>query len=235
MILAILQARMSSTRLPGKVLKSILGRPMLTWQIERILRSKTIDKLVVATSQESSDDAIESLCKASRVACYRGALHDVLARFHGAAKAYGPADQVIRLTGDCPLIDWTIIDAAVELQGRAGSDLAGNVIERTYPDGLDVEVVSLSALDRAHREATDAGEREHVTQYIYRHPEAFQLVHLTQTRNLAALRWTVDTAADFQMVEKVFAELADRDNDFLQQDVLDLLEDHPEIAAINAA
>ncbi|GAA0029535.1 glycosyltransferase family protein [Bradyrhizobium ottawaense] len=235
MILAILQARMSSTRLPGKVLKSILGRPMLAWQIERILRSKTIDKLVVATSQESSDDAIESLCEASRVACYRGALHDVLARFHDAAKAFGPAEQVIRLTGDCPLIDWTIIDAAVELQGRAGSDLAGNVIERTYPDGLDVEVVSLSALHRAHREATDAGEREHVTQYIYRHPEAFQLAHLTQARDLAALRWTVDTAADFQMVEKVFTELADRDNDFLQQDVLDLLEDHPEIAAINAA
>jgi spore coat polysaccharide biosynthesis protein SpsF len=234
MILAILQARMSSTRLPGKVLKSILGRPMLAWQIDRILHSKTIDRLVVATSQESSDDPIESLCEANQIACYRGALHDVLARFYGAAKAFGPAGHVIRLTGDCPLIDWTIIDAAVELQRSAGSDLAGNGIERTYPDGLDVEVISFSALDRAHREANDASAREHVTQYIYRHPERFRLAHLTQTPDLGALRWTVDTPADFEMVEKVFTGLAGRNNNFLQQDVLDFLKDHPEIAAINA-
>jgi spore coat polysaccharide biosynthesis protein SpsF len=234
MILAILQARMSSTRLPGKVLKSILGRPMLAWQIDRIRRSKTIDRLVVATSQEPSDDPIESFCDTNEVACYRGALHDVLARFHGAATAFGPAEHVIRLTGDCPLIDWTIIDAAVELQLRAGSDLAGNGIERTYPDGLDVEVVSFSALDRAHREATDLGAREHVTQYIYSHPETFRLAHLTQTPDLGALRWTVDTPADFEMVERVFAGLAGRNNDFRQQDVLDFFEQHPDIAAINA-
>ncbi|QOZ78429.1 spore coat protein [Bradyrhizobium sp. CCBAU 53351] len=235
MILAILQARMSSTRLPGKVLKPILGRPMLAWQIDRIRRSKAIDRLVVATSQESSDNPIENFCEANRVACYRGALQDVLARFHGAAIAFGPAQHVVRLTGDCPLIDWTIIDAAVELQRRSGSDLAGNAVDRTYPDGLDVEVVSFSALERAQRAATDAGEREHVTQYIYRHPEAFKLAHLTQSPDLAALRWTVDTAADFEMVEKVLTALADRHNDFLQQDVLDLLKAHPEIAAINAA
>lgn len=235
MILAILQARMSSTRLPGKVLKGILGRPMLAWQIDRIRRSKAIDRLVVATSQEPSDDPIADFCDTNRVACYRGALHDVLARYYGAAIAFGPPQHVVRLTGDCPLIDWTIIDAAVELQTCAGSDLAGNAIERTYPDGLDVEVVSFSALERAHREASDAGEREHVTQYIYRHPKAFRLAHLIQTPDLAALRWTVDTTADFQMVEKLFTALADRDNDFLQQDVLDLLKDHPEFAAINAA
>lgn len=233
MILAILQARMSSTRLPGKVLKSILGRPMLAWQIDRIRRSKTTDGLVVATSQETSDDPIERFCDANQVACYRGALHDVLARFHGAAKAFGPTEHVIRLTGDCPLIDWTIIDAAVELQRQVRSDLAGNGIERTYPDGLDVEVISFSALERAHREAADPSAREHVTQYIYRHPETFRLAHLTQTPNLGALRWTVDTPADFEMVEKVFTGLAGR-NDFLQQDVLDFLENNPEIAAINA-
>ncbi len=234
MILAILQARMSSTRLPGKVLKSILGRPMLAWQTDRIRRSKTINHLLIATSQEPSDNPIERFCEANQLACYRGALHDVLARFHGAARAFGPADHVVRLTGDCPLIDWTIIDAAVELQRLAGSDLAGNAIERTYPDGLDVEVVSNSALERAHREAIDMSEREHVTQYIYRHPEMFRIAHLTQTPDLGAMRWTVDTPADFAMVEKVFAGLSGRDNNFLQQDVLDFPEDHPEIAAINA-
>ncbi|OKO76729.1 hypothetical protein AC629_32490 [Bradyrhizobium sp. NAS80.1] len=234
MILAILQCRMSSTRLPGKVLKPILGRPMLSWQIDRIRRSRTIDRLVVATSQETSDDPIQAFCDANQVLCYRGALHDVLGRFHGAAEVFGPAEHVVRLTGDCPLIDWTIIDATVDLQRRAESDLAGNGIERTYPDGLDVEVVAFSALERAHREATEASEREHVTQHIYHHPETFRLAHLTQTPDLGALRWTVDTPADFEMVEKVFKGLAGRNNNFLQQDVLDFLEVHPEIVAINA-
>lgn len=234
MIVAILQARMSSTRLPGKVLKPILGRPMLGWQIDRVNRSRTVDRLVVATSQEATDDEIQSFCDANDVPCHRGALHDVLGRFHGAVKTFGPAEHVIRLTGDCPLIDWTIIDAAVALQNREGSDLAGNSINRTFPDGLDVEVISYSALDRAHCEATDPEFREHVTQYIYHHPEKFRLAHLTQTPDLGALRWTVDTLADFEMVEKIFVGLAEFNNNFLQQDVLRFLDKHPEIVAINA-
>jgi spore coat polysaccharide biosynthesis protein SpsF len=234
MILAILQARTSSTRLPGKVLKPILGRPMLGWQIDRIRRSRTIDKLVVATSREASDDALEAFCDANGVSCHRGPLHDVLARFHGTVEAFGPADDVIRLTGDCPLIDWTVIDAAVALHRSEGADLTGNGIHRTFPDGLDVEVMTSSALDRAHREATDAGHREHVTQYIYHHPEKFRLAHLTQSPDLAALRWTVDTIADFEMVEQVFAGLAGLNNNFVQQDVLGFLDQHPEIVAINA-
>jgi spore coat polysaccharide biosynthesis protein SpsF len=208
---------------------------MLSWQVERIWRSKTIDRLVVATSEEPSDDPIQAFCDAHKVSCYRGALYDVLARFHGAAQAFGPAEHIVRLTGDCPLIDWTIIDAAVDLQRRTGSDLAGNAMQRTYPDGLDVEVVSISALDRAYREAMEPWAREHVTQYIYAHPEKFRLAHLTQTPDLGALRWTVDTPADFEMVEKVFAGLARQGNDFLQQDVLDFLDKHPEIVAINAS
>lgn len=234
MILAILQARMSSTRLPGKVLKPILGRPMLAWQIDRIKRSRTIDRLVVATSHDASDDAIQAFCEANGVACHRGPLHDVLARFHGAVEAFGPAEHVIRLTGDCPLVDWTIIDAAVELQKREGSDIAGNGIVRTYPDGLDVEVVSSAALNRAHREATEPGHREHVTQYIYHNPGKFRLAHLTQTPDLGLLRWTVDTPADFEMVEKVFSGLAGLNNNFGQKEVLDFLDKHPEIVAINA-
>jgi spore coat polysaccharide biosynthesis protein SpsF len=234
MILAILQARMSSTRLPGKVLRPILGRPMLSWQIDRISRSKAINRLVVATSREASDDPIQDFCDSDKVLCYRGELRDVLSRFQGAANAFGPAAHVVRLTGDCPLIDWTIIDAAIELQRHSGSDIAGNAIVRTYPDGLDVEVVSREALDRAFHEATEAGHREHVTQYIYHHPERFRLAHLTQTPDLGLLRWTVDTPADFEMVEKVFAGLAHRQNAFLTQDVLDFLEQHPEIVAINA-
>jgi spore coat polysaccharide biosynthesis protein SpsF len=234
MILAILQARMSSTRLPGKVLLPILGRPMLSWQIERIRRSRAIDRLVVATSREVSDDAVQAFCDANELLCYRGELHDVLTRFHGAAHAFGPAAHVVRLTADCPLIDWTVIDAAIALQKREASDAAGNVLNRTYPDGLDVEVVSFSALDRAYRDATNPSHREHVTQYIYHHPEKFRVAHLTQTPDLQALRWTVDTPADFEMVEKVFTGLSQFNNDFLQQDVIRFLNQHPEIVAINA-
>jgi spore coat polysaccharide biosynthesis protein SpsF len=234
MILAILQARMSSTRLPGKVLKPVLGRPMLAWQIDRIKRSTAIDKLVVATSQDASDDPIQAFCDTNGVACYRGALHDVLARYYGAAEAFGPAEHVIRLTGDCPLIDWTVIDAAVALQKSEGSDIAGNAINRSFPDGLDVEVMTHEALRRAHLTATDPGEREHVTQHIYRNPGRFRVAHLIQSPDLAKLRWTVDNPADFQMVEAVFTGLADCNNDFLQQDVLDFLGEHPEIVAINA-
>jgi spore coat polysaccharide biosynthesis protein SpsF len=207
---------------------------MLGWEIDRIRRSRTIEKLVVATSREACDDAIQAFCDVNVVPCYRGELHDVLARFHGAVEAFGPAEHVIRLTADCPLIDWTVIDAAVALHKKEGADLTGNGIRRTYPDGLDVEVMTFSALDRAHREATDAGHREHVTQYIYHHPEKFRLAHLTQTADLGALRWTVDTPADFKMVERVFAGLANLNNGFLQQDVLQFLEKHPEIVAINA-
>src|SRR6202011_4238304 len=110
--------------LPGKVLRPILGRPMLGWQIDRIKRYTTIDKLDVATSQEASDNAIQAFCDTNEVPCYRGALHDVLARFHGAVEAFGPAEQVIRLTADCPLIDWTMIDSAVALHRSEDSDLA---------------------------------------------------------------------------------------------------------------
>lgn len=234
MILAILQARMSSTRLPGKVLKPMLGRPLMGRQIDRIRRSTRVDRLVVATSDQIADDPVAAFCASEGVACFRGSLDDVLGRFHGAAIAFGPADHVVRLTADCPLIDWTVIDAAIDLHLRTGADCSGNVIERTYPDGLDVEVMTAATLARAAREAVDKYEREHVTPYIYRHPELFRLAHLTQAPNLAELRWTVDNPADFAMVEAVFAKLEPRKRDFVQADVLALLSAHPEINAINA-
>jgi spore coat polysaccharide biosynthesis protein SpsF len=234
MILAVLQARMSSTRLPGKVLRPILGRPMMGRQIDRALRSRRIDRLVVATSHQAQDDPIAEFCAADRIPFYRGSLDDVLARVHGAAERCGPAAQVVRLTADCPLSDWTVIDAAIDLHLRERADLSGNVLKRSYPDGLDVEVMTAAALERACRDAVEPDEREHVTPYFYRHPELFRLAHLVQDRDLAALRWTVDTAADFRMVEAVFAALLPANEDFLQSDILDLLAAHPEIAAINA-
>lgn len=235
MIVAILQGRMSSTRLPGKVLRPILGRPMMGRQIDRIRRASRVDRLVVATSDQTADDPIAAFCAAEGVDCFRGSLNDVLGRFQAAARAFGPAKHVVRLTADCPLIDWTVIDAAIELHLQTGADCSGNVIERTYPDGLDVEVMTGPTLERACSEAVDSYEREHVTPYVYRHPELFRLAHLKQASDLKELRWTVDNPADFDKVEAVFAAFETRKHDFVQADILALLAERPDIDALNAA
>ena len=232
--IAILQARMSSSRLPGKVLRPLGGRPMLARQIERVRRARLLDNLVVATSVEASDDAIAEFCAREKVDCHRGSLDDVLARFHGAARAFGPTDHVVRLTGDCPLSDPTIIDACVALHLANGADYTSNAFDRNYPDGLDVEVVRFAALERIAREATEPYEREHVTPRLYRNPQTFSLDALKAPRDLSALRWTVDTPADFAFVERVFAELDAVKPAFGWLDVLALVNARPDIAAINA-
>jgi spore coat polysaccharide biosynthesis protein SpsF len=234
MNLAIIQARMSSTRLPGKVLRPILGRAMLGHQLDRLRRATLIDRLVLATSQETSDDLIAAFGEAEGIAVHRGSLNDVLDRFHSAANEYGPADNIIRLTADCPLTDWRIIDACIELHKQRGADYTSNSVDRTYPDGLDVEIMRNSVLDLAWANATSPSEREHVTAYIYRHPELFRIAQLTQTPDLGALRWTVDTLADFDMVTAVFGALHGSNLDFGQEDVLRLLAQRPDIAQINA-
>lgn len=233
MILAIVQARMSSTRLPGKVLKQILGRPMLARQLDRLRRSTRISKIVLATSNELADDPVAALGVTEGIATFRGSLNDVLARFHGASKANGPAEHIVRLTADCPLCDWRVIDQCIAQHLSSGADYTSNVLERTYPDGLDVEVMRSSVLDRAAREATDQYDHEHVTPYIYRHPELFRIGHLKQPQDHGALRWTVDNSADFDFVVMVFRELILSVPDFGQREILALLKRKPEIAAIN--
>lgn len=233
MILAILQARMTSTRLPGKVLRPILGRPMVGLHIERIRRAKRIDRLVLATSEDSSDDPIAQFCGSIGVDVYRGPLQDVLGRYHGAAEEFGPADHVVRLTADCPLADHEVIDACIGLHLAKGADYTSNGVERTYPDGLDVEVMRFAALDRAYREARTPQSREHVTPYLYQNPSLFQVAQLVQTPDLGQLRWTVDTSADLEMVTAVYQALYPQKPDFLQADILALLAARPDIAAIN--
>jgi spore coat polysaccharide biosynthesis protein SpsF len=169
-ILVILQARVSSSRLPGKVLKSILGRPMLARQIERVLQSRRIDQLVIATSTDPSDDDLENLCWQMNVSCFRGSLNDVLDRFYQAAKKWQP-QHVVRLTGDCPLIDPEIIDAAVDFYLAGGYDYAANAIQPTFPDGLDVEIFRFSILESAWKESILPSQREHVTPFIHQQPE----------------------------------------------------------------
>jgi spore coat polysaccharide biosynthesis protein SpsF len=221
-VLAVLQARMSSRRLPGKVLASVLGQPMIQRQIERIRHAQRIDKLVVATSDMHDDDQIAALCDAIGQPCYRGPLDDVLGRFVGALDAYGPADHVVRLTADCPLIDWTIIDRCVSEHLAAGADYTSNAIQRTFPDGLDVEVLSADALRTASANAQDNESREHVTPFVYSNPDRFRICHVTQSEDLAALRWTVDNVDDLAFVREVYSHLYQGNPLFTSGDILAL-------------
>jgi spore coat polysaccharide biosynthesis protein SpsF len=232
-ILAILQARMSSTRLPGKVLLPLLGRPMMGRQIDRLRHSKRIDKLVVATSDTKDDNEIAAFCAAEGIDCFRGPLYDVLARYHGAAQAFGPADHITRLTADCPLTDWCVVDAVIDLHLRTGADYTSNSVIRTFPNGLDAEIMTSAALDVAYREARAPAEREHVTPFINRRPERFHIEHLTREPNLCRLRWTVDTPMDFKFATAVYDALLATTPDFDQNDILGLVQSRPDIEAIN--
>lgn len=222
MILGIVQARMSSSRLPGKVMKPILGMPMIGRQLERLARCDSFDRLVVATSADESDDGLAAYVESRGVRVFRGALDDVLGRFQGAALANGPAAHVVRLTADCPLADPAVIDACVRLHLETGADYTSNTVQRTYPDGLDVEVMTGRALTVMRREAKDPYEREHVTPFLYRRPERFRISQLLQAGEHAGHRWTVDTAEDFEFVSRVYYMLYPTRPAFTQADILGL-------------
>lgn len=232
-MLAILQARCTSSRLPGKVLKPILGEPMLARHIERLYRSHCIDRLIVATSREVTDDPLNELCCRLGVECFRGSLNDVLDRFYQAAAPYQP-EHLLRLTGDCPLADPEIIDDAVNFHLAGNYDYSTNALQPTFPDGLDVEVFRFSCLSEAQKEAALNSEREHVTPFIHRRPERYRIGHYKQANDLSWLRWTVDQPEDFSMVETIYNALYSGKPDFTTADILAFLTEHPEVAQMNA-
>ena len=206
MILAILQARMSSSRLPGKVLKKINNKPILQYEIERILQSKYIDKLVIATSTNKEDDEIENFAKSIGIECYRGDLDNVLKRYYDCALYY-KADIIVRVTGDCPVIDPEVIDAVIETFKTTNADYASNTIERTFPDGLDVEVFSFEILKKVYLQAKDKDDLEHVTKYIYTHPEQFKIVSYKNDIDYSYIRWTLDTIDDFHFFKSFYEKI----------------------------
>jgi spore coat polysaccharide biosynthesis protein SpsF len=215
LILAILQARMSSTRLPGKVMAPILGEPMIGRQVERLRRCRRIDALAVATSDADDDTPLAVYCESLGLPVYRGSLHDVLDRYRNAALAFGPARGVVRLTADCPLADWTVIDQVIETHLAGGFDHTNNTSpERTFPHGLDAEIMRPEALEIAWREALDPYEREHVTPFIYRRPKRFRLGSVMSPEPAPELRWTVDTPEDLAFVREVYAALYPTDPAF---------------------
>lgn len=233
MMLALLQARVSSTRLPGKVLLPILGEPMLFRQVERLQRCRQIVRLVVATSIDPSDDLIAAECAPRGIDCARSSLDDVLDRFVVAARPFQP-QAVVRLTGDCPLADPELIDEVIRFF-RAGSyDYVSNSDPPGFPDGLDVEVIRFSCLLQAHREAVLPSHREHVTPFLRAHPDRFRLGNYASAVDRAHLRWTVDEPQDFEFVRQVYEQIYPVNPAFTSGDVLALLANQPELLRINA-
>lgn len=232
-VAAFLQARMSSSRLPGKVLMPLAGAPALARQLERVQRASCLEQVVVLTSDQASDDSIEALCERLGVVCYRGSLPDVLGRYAGALQAF-PAEHVVRLTGDCPLADWDVIDEVVAAHVRDGCDYSTNTLERRHPQGLDVEVVRASCLADAAAVSTDPYEREHVMPHFYRQPDRFKLGSVVGAGDLSHHRWTLDYPQDYQFIAAVYERLFPVNPAFKTSDILHLLEQEPELSAINA-
>lgn len=230
MILCIVQARSSSSRLPGKVLKPILGKPMILHELERLQHSKRIDKIVLATSQDESDKGLADIVADNAFEAYRGSLDDVLERYYQCAKSYQP-EHVVRITGDCPVIDWRIVDAVIGMHLTEGYDYT--VTSEEYPDGLDTEVIRFSVLEQVWKDARMSSEREHVTLYIRNHADQFRCGQMACRQNLNRMRWTVDEPQDFEFIRQVYEELYGQNNDFSMQDILQLLERRPELLAIN--
>ncbi len=226
----IVQARMSSSRLPGKVLVDVAGRPMLEHVVCRAQAAGVGENVVVATSDDPSDDPVAAFCAANGISVERGSREDVLDRYHRAA-ANQDADAVVRLTADCPLIDPQVIEGVCRKFDPERYDYVSNTLDRTYPDGLDTEVFTFAALERARNEARLASEREHVTPYIWKHPERFRLGQVRQQADHSEERWTVDQAEDLEFVRGVYDALGILE--FGQEEILELLWDRPEMRRIN--
>lgn len=251
-IVAIIQARMDSSRLPGKVLLDIAGATMLERVVDRTRQSKWTDRVVVATTTDSSDNPIEALCTAKGYPCYRGSASDVLDRYYQAARLFR-ADVIVRITADCPVIDPGVIDQTIEAffdnphpgvisspttpAGRYTWDFAANRLpppwKRTFPIGLDTEVCTFHALERAWKEARDPHQREHVMPYLYEQAGRFRVLQIDHDPDYGALRWTVDTAEDLELARRIYTHFDGRDK-FSWEDVLALYNEHPELRGINA-
>ena len=231
---AIIQARCGSTRFPNKVFAIIDGKPLLWHVVNRLKHATKIDDIIVATTVSEKDDKIEEWCKENDVHCFRGSEENVLNRYYSASEAF-PSDYVVRITADDPFKEPKVIDAVITKLIEEGYDHVTNNLPPSFPEGLDCEAFKKSALDRSEKEAETAFEREHVTQYIYHHPEIFKIGNVSNGKNLSYLRWTVDKDVDFEMVKAVYAHRNPANKGILLMDeILDILKANPEIEKINS-
>lgn len=227
---AIIQARMGSSRLPGKVLLKLVGKPVIQHVVERLAMSKMISKIIVATSTSKTDNVLAEFLKVNGIAFFRGDENDVLDRFYQCAQKF-KLDVVIRITSDCPFVDARLVDEIVDhfLAQKGKVDYAANVNPPTYPDGLDAEVFSFTALEKSQKEAKMQYQREHVTSYIRDNPQIFKIVNITYKKDLSKVRLTLDTPEDFQVVSNIYNSLYSKNPKFSWLDIVNLIEANPEI------
>ena len=236
MIAGMVQVRMSSTRRPGKVLAEVAGQPMLWHLVTRLRAARRVNQVMIATSAGPADAPIRAFAKAHRIPCFAGSEPDLIDRLYQAAKSLS-AEAIVRITGDCPLVDPGVVDAVVAAyQSHAGqTDYVTNTTPPTYPDGLDVEVYPLATLERLWREITEPFWREWFPLYVSNHRDAFRIVNVAGPVDLSALRWTVDYEADLVFVREIYRRLYQRGKVFGMDEILALLKAAPDLANINAA
>ncbi len=236
MTIGIIQARMGSTRFGGKVLKEVNGMPLLEYQIGRTKKAKLLDKIVVATTMSQKDDVIEKFCINNAIDCFRGSEKNVLDRYYQCARKYN-ADIIVRLTADCPLSDPDIIDDVINLFIKSGVDFAANTVpheNNKFPDGSDVEVFAMKALEIAHKEVMDPHDREHVTFYFWRYNNGFKTAQLNGKKDYSGYRITVDYPEDFEVVEFIIKALKKKNIFGHLDDIINILDRNPAIKAKNA-
>jgi len=229
------QARMTSTRLPGKVLLKVLDKSLLEYHIERLQRVKLVDEVIIATTTNLTDDSIVNLCKKLDVKYFRGSEDNVLSRYFKTAELYR-ARTIVRVTSDCPLIDPQIIDDTIEyyLKNINEYDYVSNcTLDRTFPRGMDTEVFSFKALNEAQYRGKKQIETEHVTPYIHQNPDKFRLGSVINNKNLSKYRWTVDEQADFDLIKIIIEKLYPKNKYFTMKDILELFKEYPELNNIN--
>jgi spore coat polysaccharide biosynthesis protein SpsF len=229
---AIIQARMTSIRLPGKVLTDIEDKPMVWHVINRLRGSRKLNDIILAIPDTKENDILEKFAKDNNVKYFRGSEKDVLSRYYQAAKKF-KAKVIVRITADCPLIDPGVVDEIVKEHLASRADYTSNIQIRTYPKGIDVEVLNFQALEKAHDEAKDSTDREHVTLYIRRHPNIFKQTKMVNNKDLSSMRWTVDEKEDLDFVRKIYNKLYQEEKIFSMQEVLKLLKKEPRLSEIN--
>lgn len=233
-IIAIIQARVGSTRLPGKVLKKLSDKTVLNHVVERVNQSQEIDNIIIATSNLEKDNLIEKECKKIGVSFFRGSENDVLSRYYNAAKENN-ADVVVRITSDCPLIDPNVIDEIVRFYKEENYDVVTNagseLMQRTYPRGLDTEIFSFEQLEVAFLNAEEKYQREHVTPYIYENSN--EIFYYKNNIDYSQYRWTLDTQEDFKLISTIYEKFYRGKHNFYMKDIINFLSKHPQIACIN--
>lgn len=230
-----LQVRMGSSRLPGKATTKINGRPVIEWIVRRLRKCNTVSSIVIATSTLPSNDILEKVSERLGIPCFRGSETDLIGRHLGCAKSAN-ADAIVRITADCPFVDYSLVDKMVSefIRADSGVDVVTNVFPPTFPDGLDVEVISTKTLERMDREVVDSVHREWLTMYIYNNPDKFRIVNVKNDIDTSYLRWTLDYPEDLELMRVIYAAFAGNEDRFTYSEVMEFILQNPETARINS-